>query len=54
MTDFDGLLLQSNLIAGSWAGADSGETIEVINPATGDVLGQVPNCGADETNHAIP
>ena len=29
-----------------WIDADSGKTIEVTNPATGDVLGTVPYCGA--------
>ena len=53
MSDFDGYLLQSNLIGGAWCGADSGQTIDVTNPATGEVLGQVPNAGADETERAI-
>jgi succinate-semialdehyde dehydrogenase/glutarate-semialdehyde dehydrogenase len=53
MTDFDGFLIQSNLVGDAWTGADSGETIAVTNPATGDVLGQVPNCGESETNRAI-
>ncbi|AUJ63519.1 succinate-semialdehyde dehydrogenase (NADP(+)) [Aestuarium zhoushanense] len=53
MNDFNGLLLQSNLIGGDWSGSDNGETIDVSNPATGNGLGTVPNCGADETNRAI-
>lgn len=53
MSDFDGLLLEANLIGGAWSGADSGDTIPVTNPATGEVLGTVPNSGADETNRAI-
>jgi succinate-semialdehyde dehydrogenase/glutarate-semialdehyde dehydrogenase len=53
MSDFNGMLLQSNLIGGTWTAADSKATIDVTNPATGDVLGQVPDCGADETNRAI-
>jgi len=40
-------------IAGEWAGADSGETIEVTNPATGEIIGTVPNCGRAETARAI-
>ena len=47
------LLRQANLIGGEWVGADSGETIEVTNPATGDVIGTVPKCGAAETKRAI-
>ena len=44
---------ESNLIGGDWVGADSGKTIAVNNPATGAVIGEVPNCGAAETRRAI-
>ena len=44
---------EANLIAGNWVGADSGATIEVINPANGEVLGTVPNVGRAETKRAI-
>ncbi|MGO1120870.1 NADP-dependent succinate-semialdehyde dehydrogenase [Rhodovibrionaceae bacterium A322] len=47
------LFRQQCYIAGQWADADSGETLEVTNPATGDVLGSIPNMGADETRRAI-
>ncbi|MBW7911898.1 MAG: NAD-dependent succinate-semialdehyde dehydrogenase [Alphaproteobacteria bacterium] len=40
-------------IDGQWVPADSGKTIEVTNPATGEILGAVPNMGADETRRAI-
>ena len=40
-------------IDGRWVDADSGKTIEVTNPATGEVLGTVPNMGAAETRRAI-
>ena len=40
-------------INGTWAKADSGKTIEVDNPATGEILGAVPNMGAAETRRAI-
>lgn len=53
MTDFNGLLLQKNLIGDAWSDADSGGTIDVTNPATGDVIGTVPNCGREETDRAI-
>lgn len=53
MNNFNGLLLQSNLVGGDWIGSDSGETIDVTNPATGDVIGVVPNCGTAETDRAI-
>jgi succinate-semialdehyde dehydrogenase/glutarate-semialdehyde dehydrogenase len=44
---------EANLIAGAWVGADSGNTIDVTDPATGEVIGTVPNCGAAETRRAI-
>jgi len=47
------LKIEANFIAGKWVGADSGETFDVTNPATGEVIGTVPSCGADETNRAI-
>ncbi|MDX1709726.1 MAG: NADP-dependent succinate-semialdehyde dehydrogenase [Rhodovibrionaceae bacterium] len=47
------LFRQQAYIDGSWADADSGETIEVTNPATGEVLGTIPKMGADETRRAI-
>ena len=47
------LLREQCYIAGEWVNADSGETIAVTNPATGEALGTVPKCGADETRRAI-
>ena len=44
---------EANLIAGNWIGADSGKTVEVTDPATGETIGTVPNCGAAETRRAI-
>lgn len=46
-------LKQANFIAGAWVDAESGKTIEVTNPANGEVIGTVPNCGAVETARAI-
>ncbi len=40
-------------IDGEWIGAGSNETIDVTNPATGDVLGTIPKMGAEETRRAI-
>ena len=34
-------------------GADSGATIDVNDPATGETIGTVPNCGRTETKRAI-
>ena len=47
------LFRQQAYVDGAWIDADSGETIEVTNPANGQVLGTVPNLGAAETRRAI-
>src|SRR5438132_11200060 len=47
------LFRQQCYIDGRWADADSGKSIPVNNPATGEVLGTVPNMGAAETRRAI-
>ena len=47
------LFRQQCYIDGAWVDAETGETIEVTNPATGDVLGTIPKLGASETRRAI-
>ena len=47
------LFRQQCYIDGKWLDADSGKTIAVTNPATGAMLGNVPNMGAAETRRAI-
>ena len=47
------LLRQQCFIGGQWCDADSGETFEVNNPATGALLARVPKMGAAETRRAI-
>ena len=47
------LFRQQCYIDGAWVDADSGETINVNNPATNENLGTVPRMGADETRRAI-
>lgn len=47
------LLRTRGLIGGEWHDADSGGTCDVTNPATGEVLGTIPDMGADETHRAI-
>jgi succinate-semialdehyde dehydrogenase/glutarate-semialdehyde dehydrogenase len=47
------LLRESCFIAGGWAAADDGGTLDVHNPATAKVLGRIPNMGAAETRRAI-
>src|SRR5262245_11448651 len=41
------------LIDGDWVDSDSGDTIAVTNPATGEEFGRVPNMGPAETRRAI-
>lgn len=40
-------------IDGQWLDADSGDTIEVNNPATGEILGSVPKMGKAEAERAV-
>ncbi len=47
------LLRQQCYIGGEWIDADSGETIDVTNPATGEQIGTIPKMGSAETRRAI-
>lgn len=47
------LLRQAMLIDGEWVQADNGQTIEVRNPATRELVARVPNGGSTETQRAI-
>ena len=47
------LFREKCFINGEWLDADTGQTVDVTNPATGDVLGTVPKMGANETGAAI-
>ncbi|HPV25290.1 MAG TPA: aldehyde dehydrogenase family protein, partial [Casimicrobium sp.] len=47
------LFRQQAYINGAWCDADSGKTFGVDNPATGEIIGQVPDMGAAETQRAI-
>lgn len=49
----DRLLRHQAYIDGQWLDADDGTSTEVTNPATGEVLGSVPNMGVAETKRAI-
>ena len=42
-----------NLVGGEWVDAASGETMEVINPATGETIGEVPRCSAEDVDRAV-
>lgn len=47
------LLRQQCYVNGLWIDARGGGTVNVTNPASGEVLGTVPSLGADETRAAI-
>ncbi|NKC29552.1 NAD-dependent succinate-semialdehyde dehydrogenase [Falsiroseomonas selenitidurans] len=47
------LFRQANCIGGAWVQAASGKTIEVRNPASGEIVGRVPALSAAETRRAI-
>src|SRR5699024_4404592 len=47
------LMREQAYLGGQWVDADSSQTIEVTNPATGALIGTVPDMGADETRRAI-
>jgi succinate-semialdehyde dehydrogenase/glutarate-semialdehyde dehydrogenase len=48
-----GLFREACFVNGRWVAAESGGTIPVDNPATGEILGAVPSLGAIETRAAI-
>ena len=49
----ESLFIEKAYIDGRWVDADDKSTLEVINPVNQEIIGHVPNCGADETNVAI-
>jgi 1-pyrroline dehydrogenase len=42
-----------NFVGGEWVDAASGETMEVVNPATGETIAEVPSCGAEDVDRAV-
>lgn len=48
-----GLFRQQALIGGEWIDAASGKTVEVTSPATGAVMGTIPDLSAAETARAV-
>ncbi|OYU07754.1 MAG: succinate-semialdehyde dehydrogenase (NADP(+)) [Pseudomonas sp. PGPPP1] len=47
------LLLQKNFINGVWCAAKSGNTLRVVDPATGELYATVPDSGADDARSAV-
>ncbi len=52
MTDYNKYKIDANFIGGEWK-TTTGKSITVTNPATGDILGCVPDFGVTETQAAI-
>lgn len=47
------LLRELCYIDGQWLAADQGQTIDVTNPASSEIIARVPRMGAEETRRAI-
>jgi aspartate-semialdehyde dehydrogenase len=47
------LLCERAYVAGTWVGADVERRVQVLNPATGETLGSVPDLGAEHVSDAI-
>ncbi|MFJ3522071.1 3-sulfolactaldehyde dehydrogenase [Pseudomonas sp. NPDC090203] len=47
------LFRQQAYIDGKWVGADNGQTFDVTNPATGEVIASVPQMGEAEAERAV-
>ncbi|MBL4787483.1 MAG: aldehyde dehydrogenase family protein, partial [Cohaesibacteraceae bacterium] len=47
------LMRQQCYIDGAFCDADSGKTLDVTNPANGEIIASVPNMGARETERAL-
>jgi aminobutyraldehyde dehydrogenase len=42
-----------NLVGGDWVESSSGETMEVLNPATGETIAEVPAATAEDVDRAV-
>ncbi len=42
-----------NLVGGEWVDAAGGETMEVLNPATGETIAEVPRASAEDVDRAV-
>ena len=47
------LFKQKCFINGEWGDSSSGETLEVNNPASLEIIGNVPKCSVLETKKAV-
>ena len=44
---------QQNFLDGEWVDATGGETMEVLNPATGETIAEVPRSSAADVDRAV-
>ncbi|MDF0544738.1 NAD-dependent succinate-semialdehyde dehydrogenase [Sphingobium sp. H39-3-25] len=51
--DAAALFITQALIGDGWSDAGSGRTLVVLDPATGEVIGTVPDCDGEDTRRAI-
>ncbi|WP_176595995.1 MULTISPECIES: NAD-dependent succinate-semialdehyde dehydrogenase [Sphingobium] len=51
--DNPSLLIERAYIGGEWVGAQAGATLPVDNPATGAIIGTVPDCREADTEAAV-
>ena len=42
-----------NFVGGEWVDAAGGETMEVVNPATGETIAEVPRASAEDVDRAV-
>jgi betaine-aldehyde dehydrogenase/aminobutyraldehyde dehydrogenase len=42
-----------NFIGGEWVDSTGGDTMEVLNPATGEIIAEVPNATAEDVDRAV-
>src|SRR2546423_1839243 len=42
-----------NFVGGEWVDSTSGETMEVINPSTGETIAEVPRATAEDVDRAV-
>lgn len=51
--DHDLLFKEACYVDGCWTQAISGKRYQVLNPASGEVIAEVPDCGAQDTEQAV-
>ena len=47
------VMQQRNFVGGEWVDATGGETMDVLNPSTGEVVAQVPNGTEEDVERAV-